>query len=442
MIAQSCAMLPVVRRNLFLLASCQALFMTGSSMVLTVTALTGEALWPGSGLATLPISLQFVVTMVATVPASFVMRRFGRRAGFQIGAVIGLISGLVNVLALMGGYFFLFCVGSALLGVLNGFALYYRFAAADCADEESRSKAISLVLAGGVVAAFSGPNLARITVDAFADVAFAGSFVALAGIQVVTISLLMFVDIPRLSAEERRDQGRPLMDILRIPAVPVAIIAAMAGYSSMTLVMTSTPLAMDGTGHGFGDTAFVIQWHVFAMFAPAFVTGHLIKRVGALPVILRDGEPNGPGALAVHHGADGVGNRLELHVRRRDQFANWGHRPFRTGKGSGIQRFPGVRLGRLGGIVGRNHASKPRLGGVELRGPTRPRGFSSCHRVALVGAPGPGLILNGPVMGWLRPKGSSGMFPPLLGVRLPVAQRMVSGGDGGRVYSGPSGQSG
>jgi predicted MFS family arabinose efflux permease len=255
-------------------------------MVLTVTALTGEALWPGSGFATLPISLQFVMTMVATVPASFVMRRFGRRAGFQIGAMIGLISGLINVVALMAGYFFLFCVGSALLGVLNGFALYYRFAAADCVDEATRSKAISLVLAGGVVAAFSGPNLARITVDAFADVTFAGSFVALAGLQVVMISLLTFVDIPRLTAEERKDQGRPFMEILRIPAVPVAIIAGMVGYSSMTLVMTSTPLAMDGMGHGFGDTAFVIQWHVFAMFAPAFVTGHLIKRIGVLPVIV------------------------------------------------------------------------------------------------------------------------------------------------------------
>jgi predicted MFS family arabinose efflux permease len=286
MIAQSCAMLHTARRNLILLAFCQALFMTGSSMVLTVTALTGEALWPDSGLATLPIALQFVMTMVATVPASFVMRRFGRRSGFQIGAVIGLVSGLINVVALMGGYFALFCIGSALLGVLNGFALYYRFAAADCVDEENRPRAISLVLAGGIVAAFSGPNLARITVDAFGDVAFAGSFVALAGLQVVTISLLMFVDIPRLSAEERKDQGRPFMDILRIPAVPVAILASMAGYSSMTLVMTSTPLAMDGVGHGFGDTAFVIQWHVFAMFAPSFVTGHLIKRIGVLPVIV------------------------------------------------------------------------------------------------------------------------------------------------------------
>ncbi len=255
-------------------------------MVLTVTALAGEALRPGSGLATLPISLQFVMTMAATVPASFMMRRFGRRAGFQFGAAVGIIAGLINVVALMGGNFVLFCVGSALVGVLNGFALYYRFAAADCADEENRSRAISLVLAGGVVAAFSGPNLARVTVDALGDAAFAGSFAALALIQVVTIALLVFVSIPGLSARERKDQGRPLLEILRNPAVAVAILAGVAGYSSMTLVMTSTPLAMDGMGHGFGDTAFVIQWHVFAMFAPSFVTGHLIKRIGALPVIL------------------------------------------------------------------------------------------------------------------------------------------------------------
>lgn len=279
-------MSPVVLRNLFLLALCQALFMTGSSTVLTVTALAGETLLPASGLATLPFSLQFVMTMAATIPASFTMRRFGRRAGFQIGAAMGLFAGLLNVAALMDKNFPLFCVGSALIGVVNAFALYYRFAAADCVGAEHRARAISLVLAGGVVAAFSGPNLARFTVNSIGDVTFAGCFAALSAIQFVTIVLLMLVDIPRLSAEERRDQGRPIKEILRIPAVPVAILAGMAGYSSMTLVMTSTPLAMHGMGHEFGDAAFVIQWHVFAMFAPAFVTGHLINRIGVLPVII------------------------------------------------------------------------------------------------------------------------------------------------------------
>lgn len=253
-------------------------------MVLTVTALAGEALSPVSGLATLPISLQFVMTMLTTVPASFLMRRLGRRTGFQIGAAAGLVGGGINVAALGAGHFGAFCVGSALIGVLNGFAIYYRFAAADCADGESRSRAISLVLAGGVIAAFSGPNLARATVGAL-DVTFAGSYAALVVLQVTTVLLLSLVNIPRMSADERRDQGRPLGDILCIPAVPVAILAGVAGYSSMTLVMTSTPLSMQGFGHPFASTAFVIQWHVFAMFAPAFVTGSLIKRFGFLPVI-------------------------------------------------------------------------------------------------------------------------------------------------------------
>ncbi|MDX1482863.1 MAG: MFS transporter [Alphaproteobacteria bacterium] len=292
-------------RNVALLAACQALFMTGTSMVLTVTALAGEVLAPGSGLATLPISLQFVVTMLTTLPASFVMRRFGRRLGFQIGAVIGLVGGLLNVVALSHGDFPLFCLGSALIGALNGFAIYYRFAAADSADEEHRSRAISLVLAGGVVAAFTGPNLARLTVDALSAATFAGSFLALAVIQVVTVFLLIFVNIPRLSAEERRDQGRPFGEIVRIPQVPVAIIAAVIGYSSMTLVMTSTPLAMHGSGHHFGSTAFVIQWHVFAMFAPAFVTGHLIKRVGVLPVIVAGAAMNFVG-VAVNMTGEGL----------------------------------------------------------------------------------------------------------------------------------------
>ena len=274
------------RRNVFLLALCQALFMTGTSMVVTVTALAGAALAPGSGLSTLPISLQFVMTMATTIPASFVMRRFGRRVGFQLGAAIGMVGALINVAALIAGDFVTFCVGSALIGVLNGFAIYYRFAAADCTDEDYRSRAISLVLAGGVIAAFTRPNLARLTVDAVTGFAFAGNFAAFAAIQVLAVAILVFVDVPGLSPQERGERGRPLKDILRLPAVVVAILAGVGGYSSMSLIMTATPLAMTGVGHGLANTAFVIQWHVFAMFAPAFFTGHLIKRVGVLPVIV------------------------------------------------------------------------------------------------------------------------------------------------------------
>lgn len=259
--------------------------MTGTSMVITVTALAGALVAPLSSLATLPLSLQFVATMATTVPASFIMRRFGRRAGFLIGAVSGGVGGVLNVFALLAHDFVLFCVGSAMIGVLAGFAVYYRFAAADCADEQSRSRAISWVMAGGVIAAFAGPNLARATADIMVGTSFAGTFAALAALQVVTLTLLCFVDIPRLTAEERKDKGRPLGLILRQPAAIVAILGAVAGYSAMTLVMTATPLAVMGHNLKFGDAAFIIQWHVFAMFAPSFFTGSIIKRFGAIAVI-------------------------------------------------------------------------------------------------------------------------------------------------------------
>jgi MFS family permease len=275
----------LVRRNVLLLALCQALFMTGTSMVITVTALAGSLSAPVPGLATLPLFLQFVATMVTTIPASFIMRRFGRRVGFIAGALVGGLGGVINVTALMNNHFILFIIGSALIGVQAGFAIYYRFAAADSADEDSRPRAISLVLAGGVIAAFTGPNLARATIDMFPMASYAGAFAALAALQVVAIMLLAFVRIPHLTVEERKERGRPLIEILCQPKAVVAILSAVAGYSAMTLVMTATPLAVIGHNLQFSDAAFIIQWHVFAMFAPSFVTGSIIKRIGVVPVI-------------------------------------------------------------------------------------------------------------------------------------------------------------
>jgi MFS family permease len=259
--------------------------MTGSSLVLTVTALAGQGLASDKGLATLPIALQFIATTVTTIPASYLMRRFGRRAGFVSGALAGAAGAGICYAALMIGDFILFCAGSAVIGILNGFAIQYRFAAADCADEDTRSRAISFVLAGGVIAAFTGPNLARATAGLIPGIDFAGSFAALAVLQAVTIGLLVFTSIPRLTVVEQRESGRPLGEILASPVAITAMLAAIAGYSAMTLVMTATPLAVVGHNHGFDDAAFVIQWHVFAMFAPSFVTGHLIKRFGVHAVI-------------------------------------------------------------------------------------------------------------------------------------------------------------
>ncbi len=277
------------RKNVILLALCQALFMTGTALVITITALAGNALAEAKSLATLPLALQFLVTMATTIPASLLMKRIGRRLGFMTGASIGAGGGALSAYALFAEDFVLFCVGSALIGVLNGFAMFYRFAAADTADEASRSRAISLVMAGGVIAAFTGPNLANFSKDFFDAVTFAGSYAALALLQGLTLLILLFLDIPKPGEGERRASGRPLIVISRQPTFVVAALAAMTGYASMNLIMTATPLAMVDHDYPFADTAFVVQWHVFSMFAPSFFTGHLIDRFGVLKIIICGG---------------------------------------------------------------------------------------------------------------------------------------------------------
>jgi len=274
------------RRNVLVLAICQAVAMTSISMMATVSALAGQQLATDKALATLPIALQQLTVMLTTFPASYIMRHFGRRAGFSIGAIVGMIGGSIQCYAVFQFDFPLFCLGNALVGVANGFALFFRFAAADTADMAFKSKAISLVLAGGVLAAFVGPQLAKWTHDWFQPVQFAGSFIGIAALQALNCVLVQFVRIPRPSAEERRLPGRPLGVIMRQPVFIVAALGGMIGYGSMSLVMTATPLAMVGCGFAFASAATIIQWHVLGMFTPSFFTGHLISRYGALRVML------------------------------------------------------------------------------------------------------------------------------------------------------------
>ena len=272
-------------RNVILLASCQALFMTATSGMIVAAALVGFGLADDKSLATLPISLQFVAIMAATAPASLLMRRIGRRDGFTVGALFGLAGALIAAKGLFEASFALVCLGHFLVGVFNGFAQFYRFAAADAAGEAHKTRAISLVMAGGVVASV-GPLLASLVKDLFAPVDFAGIYVGIAGLYVATLVILRFVTIPRPSAEERAARGRPLLAIMRQPVFVVAVLAALVGYATMSVVMTSIPLAMKVCGMSFFDTAQVIQWHVFGMFAPSFFTGHLIRRFGLRNIML------------------------------------------------------------------------------------------------------------------------------------------------------------
>ena len=273
-------------KNVVLLAICQALAMTGMTINMTVTALAGKELTPELSLATLPLALQFTATMMTTMPASLFMRQVGRRLGFVTGVLIGVTGAALGVVAIFEFNFVLFCFASMLIGAFQGFALLYRYAAADTASESFRPRAISLVLAGGVVAALVGPELAKWSFDLFAPILFAGSFVVIAVVQGLSLLFLAFVEIPKPSVEERKNSGRPLAEIVRQPVFIVAVFGAMIGYGSMTFIMTATPLAMVDCGFAFQDAAFVVQWHAVGMFAPSFFTGSLIQRFGVIQVML------------------------------------------------------------------------------------------------------------------------------------------------------------
>ena len=274
-----------MKRTVFLLAICQALLVTGNVVLISTAALLGLGLSARPALATLPVAVYFLAIMLTTIPASFLMQRIGRRLGFALGALIGTVGSGLAAFAVTGRSFALFCAGAGLLGVFNGFGNYYRFAAAEASTDDYRSRAISYVMAGGVVAAFAGANLANWTRNLFEGVEFAGSYMALIGICGFAVVISLLLGLGKPSAEEFADTGRPLLTIASQPDFVVAALGAMLGFGIMVLLMTATPLAMKTHFHTFGETAFVIQWHVLGMFAPAFFTGHLIRRFGVLNIM-------------------------------------------------------------------------------------------------------------------------------------------------------------
>ena len=276
-----------VRRNVLLLALCQAFFMCTQTMAIATTPLAAYAiLGVDKSLATVPLVLVHVGIMAATIPASLLMARIGRRAGFSIGALIGIASGLIGTYAIFEQDFLLLCIGTFFQGLAAGFAWYYRFAAADMADDSFRPQAISLVLAGGVIAGLLGPETAKYANEWFSPVLFAGVYLMAAAYAVFVFLLVQLIRIPRPSKDERSKRGRPILEIMRQPTYAVALTSSMFGYAVMTLVMSATPLAMLACGFEFGDSATVIQGHVVAMFLPSFFTGKLIQRFGVLPIII------------------------------------------------------------------------------------------------------------------------------------------------------------
>ncbi len=273
------------RRNVLVLATSQALMLSAIVLATTVGAVVGAALAPDKGLATAPIAAMVVGTALATLPAAVFMRRSGRRAGFLIGAVLGAGGGLLAAFSVYTHAFALFVVAHLLIGAWQGFANYHRFAATEAASAQFASRAISLVIAGGVVAAFLGPQLVTWTRDVFAPHTFVGAYVALAGLGAV--ALLMLTQLDRLMpSSSATGAARSLREIARQPAFVVAVLSATVGYAVMLLAMTATPVAMLGCGLPVTAAVQVIQSHVLAMFAPSFFTGALVQRFGAMRIMM------------------------------------------------------------------------------------------------------------------------------------------------------------
>lgn len=275
-----------ILRNVWLLAACQGMLLCNGVTLIAVNGLVGRQLAPTPALATLTITGYVIGAALMTLPASQFMGRFGRRAGFMLGAVLGICGGLLCAYAVHVGSFWLLCLGTFTSGSYNAFGLQYRFAAADMAPADWKPKAISYTLAGGIVGGFIGPALGNLTRNAW-GAEFLATYASLSAFAVVALLIAAMLKIPDATAAAHAgDDRRPWAEIARQPAFIAAVLAAAVGYGTMNLLMAATPLAMDVCGLGFGDVAFVLQWHVLGMYAPSFFTGSLIRRTGVLPVLL------------------------------------------------------------------------------------------------------------------------------------------------------------
>ncbi len=273
-----------MNRNLWLMVFAQGLFLTNNVVFIAINGLVGLALAPLGWMATLPVMGYVVGAALSTALVARVQAALGRKRSFLIGLVVGLLSALLCFYAAITRNFYLLCTATVIAGYYSANATLYRFAAAELAAPAAKEKAVSWVLAGGLIGAIVGPNLAAATRSLMA-VPFAAAYLALAVVALLGLLVMAFVQFPPEPTKTSAGTGRPLSEIMRQPVFIVSAAAGALGYGVMNLLMAATPIAMQQCALPFSDAAFVLQWHVIGMFAPGFVTGHLIKRVGALPVM-------------------------------------------------------------------------------------------------------------------------------------------------------------
>jgi MFS family permease len=270
---------------LFLLSICQGLFFTNNVVFLAINGLVGLSLAPVGWMATLPIMGYVVGGALSTGLVARTQARYGRQISFQIGLLVALFSALLCAYAAFSHNFWLLVLATMIAGYYSANGQLYRFAAVELTQAAYRDKAVSWVLAGGLIGAVAGPNLATWSKDLL-SIPFVGAYLCLALVALLGIALMNFVRFPQpvlLAARSTRD--RSLSEILLQPVFLISLIGASLGYGVMNMLMSATPLAMQVCGFPFGDTALVLEWHVIGMFAPGFFTGHLIKRFGALAVM-------------------------------------------------------------------------------------------------------------------------------------------------------------
>ncbi|NVN80619.1 MULTISPECIES: MFS transporter [unclassified Vibrio] len=278
-----------MNRNVWLLSLCQALLMTGNILLISVIGLIGKQIAPSVSMITLPVALQFLGLMAATIPASLISGKLGRKRGFSIGNVVGITGASLATYALSQQHFYLFCFATFLLGIGIGFGTLYRFAAIEVCDENARHRAISISMAGGVLAAVLGPNLAIMSQQWSQDGLYIGAFASLIGLNILALLILQTIQFPKVSFNSQTPKADPLSVIVKAPNFIGAVFAAMVAYAVMNILMTATPLAMIGCGFDFTKAAGVIEWHVLGMFVPAFFTGSLIEKFGSRMMILAGG---------------------------------------------------------------------------------------------------------------------------------------------------------
>ena len=274
-----------MNRHLLLLTLTQGLFLINNVTFIAINGLVGLQLAPHGWMATLPVMGYVVGGAIAAPLVARTQAHFGRRGSFQIGLLVALGSALLAAYAAASRQFWLLMAATVIAGYYNANGQLYRFAAAELVKPDWREKAVSLVLAGGLLGGIIGPNLAAWT-RALLPTPFVGAYLALAVVALIAMGVMALIQFPPVHASAAHaPQGRPLAQIMRQPVFIVATLAAAMGYGVMNLLMAATPLAMQVCGFEFGATALVLQWHVIGMYAPGFVTGHLIKHFGVLPIM-------------------------------------------------------------------------------------------------------------------------------------------------------------